>query len=321
MGLEDSQPVVGMTDFDSASLRPAQAEFFVAKDREVMESDQPQYAIEEFMTLPNGTTIWLETNKIPFHDSHGNVIGILGTWEDITARKQANEALRDSRERLAALSRQLIMAQESERRHVARELHDEIGQVLTAVGLKLHHLKEVCGSEAATALDGGVDLIDQAMTQVRNLSLNLRPPMLDVLGLDAAVRSCVEQHRQQTGCDVQLNLQLEGRLSPDLEITCYRVIQNALTNVARHAHASQVSVDVRQNDLELEVLVRDNGIGLDLASVRQRLDQGQSFGILAMQERVQLMGGTFRIDSVATPGVGTSVHAHFPLETSAAIQW
>ncbi|MBC7821169.1 MAG: PAS domain-containing protein [Planctomycetaceae bacterium] len=314
MGLTERHSVIGLTDFDVPHFRHEQAEFFVGKDREVMGSNQPQYAIIETMTQPDGSTIWLETNKIPMHDTTGNVSGILGTWENITASKQAKEELLASRERLAMLSRQLIAAQESERRQVARELHDEIGQVLTAVSLNLHHLKAVCGPEANSELDASLSLVDHAMTQVRDLSLNLRPPMLDLLGLDAAVRSCVEQHRKQTGCEVKLDLQLESRLSSELEITCYRVIQSALTNVARHAHASQVSVEIRENDSGVELTVCDNGIGFDINSVRQRSDQGESFGILAMQERVQLWGGTFHIDSAAS-GVGTSILAHFPLRT------
>lgn len=232
---------------------------------------------------------------------------------DITDREQASEELRASRERLAALSRQLIAAQESERRQVACELHDEIGQVLTVVSWNLHHLKSVCGPDTHAELDAGLSLIDRAQTQVRDLSLNLRPPVLDLLGLEAAVRECVEQHRKLIGCDIQLDLRLESRLSPELEITCFRVIQSALTNISRHARASQVSVSMRQDDLGLELSVCDNGVGLDIDSVRRRSEQGEHFGILAMQERVRLVGGTFRIDSAMEPGKGTSIRAHFPL--------
>lgn len=318
MGVTESDSVVGMTDFDVPTFRPAQAECFVTTDREVMDSNQPKYAIEEFMTLPNGSTIWLETNKVPMHDTDGNVSGVLGTWEDVTEHKWASEGLRAGHERLAKLSQQLLAAQESERRQVARELHDEIGQMLTAVSLNLRHLKSVCGPDTHSELDAGLGLISHAMTQVRDLSLSLRPPMLDLLGLDAAVRSCVEQHRRQTGCDVQLEINLESRLSPELEITCYRVIQSALTNITRHAQASQISVEIREEDLGLELAVRDNGIGLDLDRFRERSEQGECFGILAMQERVQFLGGSFRIDSAATPGTGTSIHAHFPLATTVA---
>lgn len=318
MGLSESDSVVGIDDFDVPNFRPSQAEFFVSVDREVMDSDQPRYAIEEFLTLPNGSTIWLETNKIPMHDRNGAVCGILGTWQDITERRMVSERMRAGHERLTSLSRQLLAAQESERRQVARELHDEIGQVLTAISLNLHHLKSVCGPEANSELDAGLELIGQALSQVRNLSLNLRPPMLDLLGLDAAVRSCVEQHRQQTGSDVQLEIQLDSRLSPELEITCYRVIQSALTNVARHAQASQISVELREHNLGLELVVNDNGIGLDVNKVRQRSGLGECFGILAMEERVKSLGGSFRIDSATTPGTGTSIRAHFPLVTTVA---
>lgn len=313
MGLSAPQSVVGLTDFDISNYSREQSEFFVRIDREVMAADRPQYRIEETLTLPDGSTIWLETNKLPMHDAQGNVTGILGTWEDITARKQASEELQASRERLANLSRKLIDAQETERRQVARDLHDEIGQVLTAVSLSLHHLKEVCDTSTAPDIDGSLNLVSHAMSQVRELSLNLRPPMLDVLGLESAIRACVEQHRKQTGCDVQIDLQLESRLSPELEITAYRIIQSALTNIARHAKASQVSVAIRQSDSDVELVVSDNGVGLDPASVQQRSEQGGAFGMLAMQERIQLVGGTIRFDSALEKGHGTTIHANLPL--------
>lgn len=268
------------------------------------------------LDLPQGTT-WFELSIARKGSGQEANPRFVLLSRDITDRKRIEQELLGSRHRLAVLSRRLIAAQESERGHVARELHDEIGQVLTAVSLNLHHLKIVCGSEANSELDASLSLVDHAMTQVRDLSLNLRPPMLDVLGLDAAVRSCVEQHRQQTGCEVQLDLHIESRFSSELEITCYRVIQSALTNVARHAQASQVAVRIRENELGVELTVCDNGIGLDINSIRQRSDQGESFGILAMQERVQLLGGTFRIDSATTPGGGTSIVAHFPSITPA----
>lgn len=316
MGLSTPKSVVGLTDYDVPNFSREQSDFFIRVDREVMAADRPQYRIEETMSLPDGSTIWLETNKLPMHDAYGNVSGILGTWEDITARKRASEELQASRERLANLSRKLIDAQESERRQVARDLHDEIGQVLTAVSLSLHHLKEVCGTSAAPDIDGSLNLVSHAMSQVRHLSLNLRPPMLDVLGLESAVRACVEQHRKQTGCDVQVDLQLESRLSPELEITAYRIIQSALTNIARHAKASQVTVAIRQSDSDVELVVSDNGVGLDPTSVQQRSEQGGAFGMLAMQERIQLVGGTIRFDSAQEKGQGTTIHAHLPLTVS-----
>lgn len=271
------------------------------------------------LDLPRGTT-WFELSiarKGPESEADSHFVLLS---RDITDREQASEELRASRERLAALSRQLIAAQESERRQVARELHDEIGQVLTAVSLNLHHLKSVCGPASHSELDAGLSLIDRAMEQVRDLSLNLRPPVLDLLGLDAAVRECVEQHRKLTGSNVQLDLHLESRLSPELEITCFRVIQSALTNISRHARASQVSVSIRQDDLVVELMVRDNGVGLDIDSVLQGLEQKTSFGILAMQERVQLVGGTLRIDSASVSGVGTSIHARLPCGMSATTE-
>ncbi|MFM9966187.1 MAG: PAS domain-containing protein [Planctomycetaceae bacterium] len=307
---------------EDLALRPAQVngltlfEYFQTDDPDFLPVTKHRLALEgetvEYELEWGGRAY--QTHVEPFRDAMGQIVGTLGVALDVTTRKQTSAELLASRERLAALTRQLITAQENERRQVARELHDEIGQVLTAVSWNLHHLKSVCGSETHAELDAGLSLIDRAQTQVRDLSLNLRPPVLDLLGLEAAVRECVEQHRKLTGCDVQLELHLESRLSPELEITCFRVIQSALTNIARHARASQVSVSIRQTDLEVDLTVSDNGVGLDIDSVLQGLEQKESFGILAMQERVQLVGGKLRIDSASAPGVGTSIRVHLPLE-------
>lgn len=261
---------------------------------------------------------WMETHAVPLRDEHGRVVAQIGLTRDITERKRVSAELQSSHERLAGLSRQLLAAQESERRQVARELHDEIGQMLTAISLNLSHLKAVYGPEAHSEVDASLALVGQTMSQVRDLSLSLRPPILDLLGLDAAVRSCVQQHRQQTGCDVQLQIHLESRLSPELEITCYRVVQSALTNIARHAQASQISVEIGEDDQGLALAVRDNGIGVDLDRVQEHSGQREHFGILAMRERIQSLGGSFCIDSVAAPGTGTVILAQLPLVVAVA---
>lgn len=294
-------------------VHPEDLPHALAAISDFLEGRRGDYDVKFRLRHKNGTWRWMLTRADLRLNAIGNPMRMMGCHIDITDLQLANEELQASRERLTVLSRQVIAVQESERQHVARELHDEIGQVLTAVALNMHHLKRICGPEANLELDMGLSLIDHAVTQVRDLSLNLRPPLLDLLGLDAAVRSCVEMHCKQTGWDVQLDLLLESRMPPELEITCYRLIQSALTNAARHAQASQVSVKLRQDDLGLELAVCDNGVGLDLDSVRMRSDQGESFGIQAMQERVQLVGGTFLIESATPQGTGTSIRAHIPL--------
>lgn len=250
-------------------------------------------------------------------DANDELRSLEGFVMDITPQKEAELALRSSEERLQTLSRQLMATQETERRQLSYELHDEVGQVLTAINLKLHSLKSCCDRELQAEFEEGLSLVENAVKQVRDISLNLRPPMLDVLGLEAAVRWCLNQHAERMGWDVHLRLQLETRLPPDLEITCFRVVQSAVTNVARHARATEVVVEIHQSDLELELLVRDNGVGLDSGHVQQRLKQGGSFGILAMRERVELAGGTFCIESAPQLRSGTSIRASFPLAATA----
>lgn len=308
--------VLGRDDTALFDLESAQR--VIERDRRIMESGETTTE-EEALTVLGITRTFLAT-KGPYRDANGSIIGIIGISRDITERKQAETErqrlymeLQVALERTKSLSRELLTAQETERSQLARELHDEVGQVLTAVSLKLHHLKSCCGEEPQRELDAGLRLIDNAINEVRNLSLNLRPPMLDLLGLEPTIRWCVDQHRDLAGWQVQLDLQLEARLPPNLEITCFRVVQAALTNIARHAKASQVEIEIRHSDLELELVVRDNGVGFDSREMRQRSEQGGSFGLSAMRQRVELAGGSFRIDSSSGQGQGTTIRAYFPL--------
>src|SRR5262249_29211231 len=167
---------------------------------------------------------------------------IIGLCRDITERKRSEEELRRQAERLTVLSRRVVEAHEEERRHLARELHDEIGQVLTSINLGLHGVKADLPA-AAARLDECLQVLDGAIEQVRGLSLDLRPAGLDVLGLGSALRWCVERQAQRAGFHGEVVCHLDRtRLPAELEITCFRVVQEALTNAARHAGAGRVRV-------------------------------------------------------------------------------
>ena len=151
---------------------------------------------------------------------------------DIAERKQAEEALRDSAARLRALSRRVVEIQEQERRHVARELHDEIGQVLSAISVNLHAVKRVCDAAAWPRIEESIQIVDQATQQVRNLSLDLRPSMLDDLGLVATLRWYVDRQAQRAGLAVHFAAESSAASLPtELTTACFRVAQEALTNV------------------------------------------------------------------------------------------
>ena len=220
------------------------------------------------------------------------------------------EKVRAGRERQKALSRRLLTAQEEERRRLAVELHDELGQVLTAVKINLASLERLPGTPSASAhLRDTIASVDQAMERVRDLALDLRPSVLDDLGLPAALRWYVDRFARTAHVEAHLSIDAVPHLEADLETVCFRVAQEALTNVARHARARHVWVDLHLLPVGLELSVRDDGSGFDIGVARDHAVGGASMGLLGMQERVALVGGEFEIRSA--PGGGTEVRARF----------
>ncbi len=183
--------------------------------------------------------------------------------KDISKRKEAEAAQEQYAERLQALSRRLLEVQEEERRHLARELHDEFGQMLAAITLHLYAAKSLAGEAALPRLEECATLLQQAGERVRSLALELRPTMLDTLGLEAALRWLTEQYQQRTGISVQVVGHLSGApLVGEQAIACFRLAQEALTNVVRHAQAKHVWIELSQGDSVMELTVRDDGPGL-----------------------------------------------------------
>ena len=243
--------------------------------------------------------------------SDGTSIGI---GQDITKRKQAEEALRAANERLQHLSARVLNVQETERRSIARELHDEIGQLLTATKLNLQAAQDSDEPAAVNALlQESISSLDRLLDQVRNLWLDLRPPMLDDLGLVAALRWYVRQLGQRAGLRVEFAAEFAERpVESAWETACFRVAQEALTNVVRHARAKNVFVQLRRQGKEVRLLVRDDGTGFDAAAAKEEARHGASLGLLGMEERIRLAGGRCAIES--SRGRGTEIHAIFPLE-------
>ncbi|MEO8285650.1 MAG: ATP-binding protein [Chloroflexota bacterium] len=221
------------------------------------------------------------------------------------------EQLRQSEGRLKALSRQLVSIQETERRNIARELHDEIGQSLTALKINMQMAQRLSQSdEMAVQLREGLSIVDHTLEQVHNLALALRPAVLDDLGLVSALRWLVNRQSERAGLEGTFTTSALGtRLPSDIETTCFRVSQEALTNIMRHAQAHHVDVDLRLRDLQLELTICDDGLGFDLESARYRGRNGTSLGLIGMRERVELTGGELTIQSA--PGQGTTVRASF----------
>lgn len=224
------------------------------------------------------------------------------------------EQVRSDRERLQSLSSRLIEAQELERRHLAHELHDEIGQVLTAVKINLQVLqRSLTSSGSKYPIQDSVTIVDGALKQVRNLALDLRPSMLDDLGLLPALEWYLNQQMQRTKLSISLLYDpFESALSPKLETVCYRIVQEALTNIVRYAEATHVVVCLKQSDNTLHLSVQDDGIGFDVRAARDRASRGSSLGLPGMEERTALVGGQLRITSVLEQG--TVIEAAFPID-------
>ncbi|HWQ35821.1 MAG TPA: PAS domain S-box protein [Blastocatellia bacterium] len=228
-------------------------------------------------------------------------------------RARLYEQVRAARDRLSHLSRQLIQAQETERRRIARELHDELGQSLTAVQFGLLAVQQQAVSEtAAEALQQAIELVDDAIQLVRHLSVSLRPSALDDLGLAEAVRWHAERLRQRTGLDIEVTVTgLSERLPAEIETACFRVVQEALTNTVRHAQAQHVAISLQKQTDRLTLTISDDGRGFDPGRVQARASRGESMGLTGMRERVQLSGGQLAISSAS--GSGTEISVSFPL--------
>jgi signal transduction histidine kinase len=240
----------------------------------------------------------------------GRLVGAVVTFTDTTARQLAERKLREYADRLRTLSRRLLEVQEEERRHLARELHDEIGQLLTGLHLALERGRELPAGEMQTCLREGQRLVKSLTARVRDLSMRLRPTMLDDLGLRPALMWHLERYKAQTGVAVAFEHRgLERRFHPAaVETAAYRIVQEALTNVARHAGVKEVVVRVWADRDRLCVQVEDHGVGFDPRAV---LAAGTSSGLSGMRERAVLLGGRLVLDSA--PGEGTRVTAEMPV--------
>lgn len=229
-------------------------------------------------------------------------------------RTRLFEAVNQQREQLQALARRLAEAQEAERTRLARELHDEMGQSLTGISINLGTvLQELADDLPASARERLIEaksLTDKTLEQIRELSLELRPSMLDYFGLVATLRWYIKQYTKRTNIKAELEeIGFEERLPAEVETTLYRIIQEALTNVARHAQADRVDLRLRRNRSTLTISIEDNGRGFNLAEIGRRKTAA---GLLGIQERVALVGGALEIET--EPDRGTRLLIEIPGE-------
>ena len=273
-------------------------------------ADGTTYRFEHRIRRPDGTERYVEEWGEILKETENEHPRIIGTTQDITERKEAENALKKSADLLENLWSQLLQAQEDERRRIARELHDELGQSLTALKINLQQIHDGCTDGEARLVDS-IEISSQALQQVRGMALDLRPSILDDLGLVAALRWFVSRQAQRTGLIGRFIAEPDNlRLDLELETVCFRIVQGALTNVARHARAKSFSVELLLRPEAVLLNVRDDGVGFDLKSTFQSVISGNSLGLAGMRERVEMIGGT--IEFLSQPGDGTEIRMHFP---------
>jgi len=223
--------------------------------------------------------------------------------------ERMNEGLRH-----VLASRRLLTAEETERRRIARLLHEDVGQLLTAVRLNLQRLISPDRAADDPVVRDSIGLIDETVTRVRELSGELRPALLDDLGLGEAVEWYANRQASRAGYAVVVDQALgDGRLPEPVETAGFRIVQQALTNIARHAQATKVQIVLRQDQKGVELAVIDDGIGFDVGDARMRAQAGESLGLVHMMELAYMGGGIIVITSAK--GSGSTVRVHFPLNS------
>jgi PAS domain S-box-containing protein len=276
--------------------------------RRLEAGDMDAHSINDNRTR-DGRVITCEWFNTPLFDADGRFAGVICLGQDITKRKQAERALEQYTTRLQALSRRLVQVQEEERRHLARELHDGICQILTSVAFAFEAGASAPPEMAAAKMAEARTLLDEALTGVRELSFDLRPALLDHLGLLPALRCLVERYTRRTGVRVNFkHAGLEQRAPPEVETAAYRIVQEALSNVARHARVQDAAVRLWVEVDTLAIQIEDQGVGFEAEAV---LAAPRSNGLPEMRERALLLGGRLILES--TPGGGSHVLAELPL--------
>jgi hypothetical protein len=307
--------VIGKTDFD---FFPRElAEQFFADEQRVMATGEPLISREEPNYYPlTDTWGWHLTTTIPLRDAGGEIMGIVGVSRDISAHKRMEEALRENLVH-QKVARQLLDSQEQERQRIAGELHDDLGQNLLIVkNLLMFALRAAINQQdPAQKIEEAMGLVSQALQDVRTISHNLRPHQLDELGLEICLEGLVRRLGQSSGLRVTHAVtRLEFPVAPEVAINLYRISQESLSNVLKHAGANCVSLSLAMEEGCLQLRIEDDGKGFDPDSFLKGTLPEEGFGLKVMSERARMLGGTLEVDS--RPGLGTRLTVILPTEWS-----
>lgn len=271
-----------------------------------------EVSVSEYRFIrPNGSIAWVIGQAIPERDAQGNIIGYVGTTTDITERKKYEKELEESSEKLRQLTAHLINIREEERKRIGREIHDELGQQLTAIKMDVAWISkktDPSNEPFKTKLQNVITLLDGGNQSIRRILNELRPVILDDYGLVEALRWQAQQFSANAGVVVNFKTSdTQIRVAEDIATCVFRVFQEALTNVTRYAKAKKLEVSLDIDEESLLLNIEDDGVGFDMELTNTK----KSFGILGMKERVFSLQGDFSL--VSTPGVGTKIIVNIPL--------
>lgn len=263
------------------------------------------------MVKKDGEIIDVRFSAIAEADGSGRFTHSLAVITDVTEANRSEAALQDSRTRLQVLTALLLDAQEKERSRISRELHDQLGQDLMVLKLQVQSMEKTAGQGHWPNSQDLVRTIDQIADNLRRLARDLAPAILEDLGLAPALRWQINELARHAGLKATVRYGLfENLVAKDREILVYRIVQEAMTNIVRHAEASKVSISLRESGGGRQIAIRDNGKGFDLAEVTAKDPARRGLGMAAMDERARMLGGALRIES--RPGAGTTVVLELP---------
>jgi two-component system, NarL family, sensor histidine kinase UhpB len=290
---------------------PEDLEANIALARQLIAGEVDRYSMDKRYIRKTGEAVWVRLSVGLFRDKSGQPAWFLPVVEDISEQKQAESELRGMRDKLRNLAIHLLSAREEERRKIAQEIHDELGQSLTAMKMDLRWVEKRLGPGTEVLQDkvaGLVGMADQTISLVQRIAGDIRPRMLDDLGLTAALEWLRDDFTRRTGirCDIITDFP-EALVGGNAAVTLYRIVQEAFTNVARHSSARRVVVDLATHGASLELRVTDDGVGI----TEEQVANPKSYGILGIRERTQGLEGNVAISGHT--GRGTTIVVTVPL--------
>jgi PAS domain S-box-containing protein len=272
----------------------------------VIESGKRAEGIEYRVRHKDGRWFLHTSSAVPFMDETNTFAGYYGIAADITERRRALEE-KIAMEQMHLLAKHTEKARESERESISRDLHDDLGQSLTAIKIHLGFIKQsVSGTEIAAKVDKVTSMVSDTITSVRRITAKLRPEIFDDLGLEASIQFYTKEFAERNGVEITLTIHPHLAMPIDSSLIIFRIIQESLTNISRHAKATRVYIALNKTDDSIILRISDNGAGIKKAEIESKT----SWGIISMKERAHSLGGSFEIYS--ENGQGTVIKVVIP---------